>query len=310
MRRAAVLLLLLSACTSNRWLATIDRRLTHIEESQQDRKEQLDGIDTRLAELTFALAAMSATSQAEELTRKLDELAAEVAVIDGKVAARPTPRRRPEPDIKDVYAVPVAGAPSIGPADALVTIVRAYEYACPYCEKSRPTMAELRKLYPKDVRIVYRAFVVHPTTATLPALAACAAHHQGLFAEADERLWDEAYLQRKFDQAQMELIATEIGADLDQFRADMTGPCATQINDDQQAMARVGTGATPTFYINGRYLSGAQPVPAFVAIIDEEIALAKTRLGKKASTKKVRKKYYDTWVIAKGKADFVPPATP
>jgi protein-disulfide isomerase len=310
MRRVAVLPLVLNLASSapNHRLATIDRRLTHLEEAQEDRKKQLDAIEARLAVLAVSLEAARGTEQAQDLAREIDELSTEVATLDAKVASgKPAaPARRAEPDPADVYAVAVAGSPTVGAADALVTIVRAYEYACPYCEKSRATMDELLQRYPKDVRIVYRSFIVHPQTATLAAEAACAAHRQGLFPAADQRLWDEAYAQRKYDQAEMELIATEIGADVDVFRADMSGACIGEVGQDQLDLKKVGVGATPTFYINGHYLSGAQPVTAFAAVVDQELALARSRLGKKI-TKKKRAKYYDTWVIAKGKTEFTAP---
>src|SRR5690349_17979365 len=80
----------------------------------------------------------------KNVERKLDELTKAVAALDKKIdqvgaaagragAQQPQQRqRRPEPDPKDVYAVNIEGDPFIGPADALVTIVKGYEYACPY----------------------------------------------------------------------------------------------------------------------------------------------------------------------------------
>ena len=58
--------------------------------------------------------------------------------------------------------MPVDGDPFEGPADAKVTIIKAYDYMCPFCDKVRPTMDELRKKYGNDLRVVYKQFVVHP----------------------------------------------------------------------------------------------------------------------------------------------------
>ncbi|MBK7540135.1 MAG: thioredoxin domain-containing protein [Myxococcales bacterium] len=97
----------------------------------------------------------------------------------------------------------VEGNPFKGPADAKVTIVKGYEYACFYCEKVRSTMEEIVKKYGADVRIVYKQFVVHPQTATAPALAACAAHKQGRFEQMDKLLWDKVFSSKNFDKDKM-----------------------------------------------------------------------------------------------------------
>ena len=82
------------------------------------------------------------------------------------------PPAPPDPDPKATYAVPVEGDPVVGAADAPLTLVFAFDYACPYCFKAHDTLAELRKQYGANLRVVYKYFIVHPQTATLPAHAA------------------------------------------------------------------------------------------------------------------------------------------
>ena len=84
-----------------------------------------------------------------------------------------------------------------GPADAKVTLVKAYDYACPYCEKVRPTMAELRQKYGNDLRVVSKQMVVHPNNAMAGALAFCAANKQGKAKEIDNLIWDKGFKQRQ-----------------------------------------------------------------------------------------------------------------
>src|SRR5690242_5552247 len=89
------------------------------------------------------------------LEKKVDDLAKDVkdikqAITSGRVgaaAAQPPRAARAEPDRAKTYAVPIDGDPVDGPADAKVTLVKAYDYACPYCEKVRDTMDDLRKKY-------------------------------------------------------------------------------------------------------------------------------------------------------------------
>jgi protein-disulfide isomerase len=259
------------------------------------------------------LAAAACQQDIRPLERKVDDLGAAVAALDKKMdalqasIARPRPPKppsKPEPDSKDVYAVPVDGAASVGPADALVTIIKGYEYACPYCEKVNPTLEQLRSDYGDDLRIVYKHYVVHPKDATDPALAVCAATRQGKFREMDALLWSRAYATRRFDRAHLETLAGEAGLDLAKYRADLDGDCPAIIAKDQADLRAAGLGATPTFYINGRYISGAKPIAQFKAMIDEELATARQRVAVGTP----RADYYRTWVLEKGLKKFVPSA--
>jgi protein-disulfide isomerase len=295
--RSVVVLLLLTACTSQRRLDTIDRRLQQQAEADEDRHKQLDRIEAEVSTLSLAVQAVSTANDLTALLEQLDEL--QRAVTELKNTEK---KKRPRPRAEDVYAVPIAGYPVSGAADAVVTIVRATDYACPYCEKSRQTMKDLLAKYPKDVRVVYRQFIVHPQLATLPAEAACAAHKQGLFAQMDERLWTEAYAAQQWDQAEIDTIAGEIGADLDQLHADMGADCVGAVAADMAELVNFGVGATPTFFINGHFMSGAQSIDKFEAVIDDELALAKSRLKK--GGKKARRAYYDSWILGKGLAEF------
>jgi protein-disulfide isomerase len=246
------------------------------------------------------------------LEKKVDDLTKNVAELKDMVAkggggagaARPRPSR-PQADPAQTYAVPVDGDPSIGPADAVVTIVKGYEYACPFCEKVRPTLEALHKKYPKDVRVVYKQFVVHPQVATGTALAVCAGHKQGKFKEMDAIVWEKAFKTRQFEEAHLESLAKEIGLDVNRYKADVKGDCQAFIQKDQAELAAFGVGATPAFFINGRFLSGAQPLPAFEKLVEEELAKAKERGA--------GPNYYNEWVIGKGlkkleapKAEAVP----
>jgi len=162
------------------------------------------------------------------------------------------------------------------------------------------TLDELRKEYGNNIRIAWKHFVVHPQVATTPALATCAAHKQGKFFEMEKMIWDKSWQGGRLQdlsEATMTRYATDLQLDLDRFKADMNGAeCKQQIAHDQQQMAQIGTRGTPAFYINGRFLSGAQPIDRFKAIIDEELKKADEALkgGKKAD------EYY-LGIVASGK---------
>jgi predicted DsbA family dithiol-disulfide isomerase len=155
------------------------------------------------------------------------------------------------------------------------------------------------KDYGDDLRIVPKHFVVHPQVATNPALAACAAHKQGKYFPMVKGLWEQGYdHNRDYSPENINKIATSVGLDMNRFKADMEGDCRKVLRDDQTVMSQVGTGGTPAFYINGRFLSGARPIEQFKALIDEELKKANERIGKDGVT---AANYYDKWIMEKGK---------
>jgi protein-disulfide isomerase len=285
--------------------------------------------------LVLAASVAGCQQDTKNLEKKVDQLAKDMSDIKDMLkagagagagagrAGQPQQQRPPRPtaDPAKTYSVNVDGAPFEGAADAPVTIVKAYEYACPFCEKVRPTMDEVKKKYGKDVRFVYKQFVVHPQVATSTGLAACAAHKQGKFLQMDEAIWEKIFKTRKFDKDRcwtgtadakgagaaeaggapagcenVDAIAKDIGLDVNKFRADMKDSCMGQIQKEQKEMQQVGVGATPGFFVNGRFLSGAQPFESFAALIDDELKKAKERIagGTPAAS------YYKTWVVEKG----------
>ncbi len=236
----------------------------------------------------------------DEISKKLDRANANGGIggtAPGQPAAgQPARAQRPGPDPSKTYGFPVDDMPAVGNPGALITVVKAYEYACPFCEKVRPTEDALLKDYGDKVRIVYAPFVVHPQVATLPQQAACAGYKQGKFKQMNDLLWEKAYKTRQFEAANLESIAKEAGLDMNKYAADMKDGCVKWVTEKQSVATAFGVGATPAFFINGRFLSGAQPLPAFKAIIDEELKKAEAAVA--AGTPAAS--YYQTAIVAKG----------
>lgn len=303
---AALVLATTTACVSSGRYKALEKRVAQLEERETQRQLEVSGtllrIEAQLAALAAGFGRLSDLG-VEDLYTKLTLLEAQVERMGKAAPSRPA---RPQPDPKKVYAVTVAGHPAQGASDALVTIVRAGEYACPFCEKTRDTMDQLLAQYGSDVRIVHRDFVVHPQQATQTAHAACAAHKQGRFWELDELLWEKSFKTRQFEPAHLETLAAEAGLDLARYRADLAGDCAQELVDGMKELSALGVYATPAFFVNGRFLSGAQPVTSFAALIDEELALARKRV--KTGTKK--KRYYEEWVVKKGLTRIDAPTPP
>jgi protein-disulfide isomerase len=222
-----------------------------------------------------------------------------VAVMSAAGSAVAQPVRRPTPDPKVTYAVPLDDSPADGPRHAKVTIVMGMEFACPYCRKSWDTLTELRKKYGNDLRVVYKTFIVHYKDATPAAMAACAGHLSGKWRAVAEGLWARAFDRRDFSRANLVAIGRAAGIDSARFEADMHAPrCAADLLRDMAELKRLGQAGTPTFWINGRVLEGAQPIERFETLIDEELARADDAIahGVKLAD------YYDQAVLGRGAA--------
>lgn len=256
-----------------------------------------------VAALVLALAGCSKSSSgpaaAEPNTAELALLAQRVDKLDRRLARIEKAlggQAQPEPDLAVTYSIPVAGDPFEGPADAKVTIVKAFEFACGFCYRVRPTMDQLRATYGGDVRVVYKYFVVHDQ-AVVPGLAACAAGQQGKFSEMTQLIWEKGFAQEELGEEKMNELAAELGLDLLAYEADLRGEtCMGWLKDSYQTLTAKGVRGTPAFFINGRFLSGAQPVEAFESIIDEELAKAKQAIASGVPAAE----YYQRQIVDKG----------
>ena len=116
----------------------------------------------------------------------------------------------------------------------------------------------------------------------------------------DAALWEKAYGGRAFGADQIQAIAQAAGLDMDRYAKDLP-TCRQTVMQHHTELQNLGQGATPTFYINGRYIVGANPMK-MQQVIDEELALANQRIG--AGTKPAD--YYAKWVVEQGKKKFEP----
>lgn len=248
-------------------------------------EERIDQLEKRLADVEDTAALMDTVmAGVTEILERLDALQAN------------GPGRR-GPDPAEVYAVPIEGDPFIGPAHAKVTMIKAFDFYCGYCNRVRPVLAELREDYGDDLKIVFKDFVIHDDTARLPALAACAAHRQGKFMPMFDRIWKRGLeAKRELEESDLLAIARSLKLKIGRFKKDMYGDCEAEVRLDQAQLAAVGTRGTPAFYINGRFVSGARPIEHYKVVIDAELAKAERAIA--AGTP--LESYYDS-VLAGGK---------
>ena len=213
-------------------------------------------------------------------------------------AAKPAAAKPGQPDPKAVYKVPLKGdEPQKGPDDALVTIVEISDFECPFCGRVEPTLKSVEDKYGKDVRVVWMNNPLPFHKNAKPAAnAALEAHAQ----KGDKGFWamhDKMFANQKaLTTDNLEAWAKELGLNAAKFKKALADDKYGKRIQEQQALASsLGARGTPAFFINGRNLRGAQPLPAFTAVIDEELAKAKALVAKGTAKAKV----YET-IIATG----------
>ncbi|MCP3103345.1 thioredoxin domain-containing protein [Myxococcus sp. K15C18031901] len=216
-------------------------------------------------------------------------------------AAAPAGRRPVDPT---VFKVPLDGSPSRGNPEALVTMVEFSDYECPFCSRANATVQKLEEDYGKKLRVVMRQNPLSFHARAKPAaLAALAAGEQGKYWEMHEKLFAN---QKKLDDASLEQHAKDLGLDIAQWKASQEDPKLQAIIQKDQALAQqLGASGTPAFFINGRFLSGAQPIDNFKALIDEEYGKAEALVKGGVAARDVYAK-----IIEKGQEKAAPKAQP
>ena len=156
----------------------------------------------------------------------------------------------------------------MGDPNAPVTIVEFSDFQCPYCKKVQASLNALLAKYHGHVKLAYRDFPIrtlHPQ-AHLAAEAARCAGEQGKFWEYHDLLFARQLPGKGWD---FHALATELGLQQSAFDVCLnSGRFRQEVAKDLQDGLKLGITSTPTFFINGRPLVGAQPLAAFQALID------------------------------------------
>ncbi|MCG3174194.1 MAG: hypothetical protein GMKNLPBB_02421 [Myxococcota bacterium] len=162
------------------------------------------------------------------------------------------------------------GSPALGPANAKVTLVVFSDFQCPFCNRGKNTMNEIKKAYAGKVRMIFKHLPLGFHDRAKPAaIAAMAAHRQGKFWEYHDKLFDN---QRALSDDDLKRYAQELGLDLGKFSKDIADPKLAEFVDKDTAMAgTVGADGTPTFFVNGERIVGAVPFDNFKTVIDKAL---------------------------------------
>ncbi len=211
-------------------------------------------------------------------------------LMDGLTAQKVELRRRTlveklrkQAPLKVMLAAPrfevAAIGPSRGPANAPVTIVEFSDYQCPFCRRSESSIKEVLEKYGDQVRLVYRDFpLANHANATDAARAARCAGEQGKYWDMHGQIFAD---QSKLSRADLKAMAKKTGVSQSQFDACLdSAKYEAEVKKDMLAGQDLGVDGTPTFFINGRRLVGAQPFERFKELIDQELAAKRQPLAR------------------------------
>ncbi|KXK14898.1 MAG: DSBA oxidoreductase family protein [Chloroflexi bacterium OLB14] len=170
------------------------------------------------------------------------------------------------------YDIETEGYPSLGPADAPITIVEFSDFQCPFCKRfHEETYQALLEAYPGQIRFVYRNLPltsIHPD-AMSAAVASLCADEQNVYWDFHDKLFSGELLNRNV----YTQYASELNLDTDKFSACLdSGKFDDFISQDMDFALNLGVQSTPTFFINGLAIVGAQPLSSFQNLIDKELA--------------------------------------
>jgi protein-disulfide isomerase len=174
--------------------------------------------------------------------------------------------------------VSTAGAFAKGGPAAPVTIVEFSDFHCPFCKRVQPVVTQVLQKYGDKVRLVYKDFPLdslHPQARAASEAARCAGE-QGKFWEFHDKIYAGS---SESSAATMTRYAKEVAVgDMAKFEACVTSrKYQAVVQRDVAEGVKLGLSGTPGFFINGRLLSGAQPLEAFASIIDAELEQQQNR---------------------------------
>lgn len=160
-----------------------------------------------------------------------------------------------------------------GGLNAPITIIEFSDYECPYCRKwHAEAWPQLQAEYGDQIRLVYRDFPltsIH-ANASPAAVAANCAGEQNMYWEYNEKLFSN---ERTLGRSTYENYAEDLMLDMDTFIDCMeSGRFVEEVEADYQFAATLGIRSTPTFFVNGIPVVGAQPFEVFKNLIDKELA--------------------------------------
>ena len=181
----------------------------------------------------------------------------------------------PPPPVAEEVRGPLS--PAVGAGHAPVSVIVFADYLCPYCRQLSQTLEELLKRNPKDLRVIWRQFPIHPQADRMSQAALCA-DEQGHFSTYHSLLFGDPHLTVE----SLDTLAQQAGLNSKAFSECLSSDrYASRIADDLKEGKRLGITGTPTLFVNGIRFEGNQPESVLqaqiAAALNPKNALAATR---------------------------------
>jgi len=172
------------------------------------------------------------------------------------------------------FNVQIGDAPYVGGGSAKVEIVEFSDFQCPFCAKGADLIGEIKKKYGNKVKVAFKHFPLpfHKQAYKAAEASMCA------YDQNKAKFWnlhDEMFAnQTRLGISDLVEIAVKQGLDKDKFSKCLNeGKFRAYVEKNIQEGKDIGVRSTPTFYVNGHLINGAQPIDVFSELIDEQLAL-------------------------------------
>lgn len=170
------------------------------------------------------------------------------------------------------YDIPTENSYALGPKDAPITIVEFSDYECPFCRRwHQEVYDQLLAAYPGKIRFVYRNLPltsIHPDAQGAAEAALCAGEQNAYWQYHDKLFSSESLGSNIYTQ-----YAQDLGLNATTFESCLKDhKYQKAVEDDSNFAIDLGIRSTPTFFINGLAVVGAQPLSVFKQVIDKELA--------------------------------------
>jgi protein-disulfide isomerase len=169
----------------------------------------------------------------------------------------------------------VGDSPRLGPANAPVQLVEFSDYECPYCIKVHPDLKKLKAEFGDQLSFVYKDFPLpmHAHAQKAAEAARCALA-QSKFWEYHDRLFSSTQI----DDPQLKQFATDLGLDMAKFNHCLdSGQESAAVQKDAAEAQKIGLGGTPSFFLNGRFFTGAVQYQDLRQMVLRELAAEKNK---------------------------------
>jgi len=149
----------------------------------------------------------------------------------------------------------VGDAARLGPASAPVQLVEFADFECPYCIKVHPELTKLKAEFGDRISFVFKDFPLpmHAHAQKAAEAARCAGT-QDKFWQYHDRLFSSTQI----DVPQLKQFATDLGLDMAKFNNCLdSGQQVAAVQKDAAEAQKIGLSATPSFFLNGHFFTGA-----------------------------------------------------